>query len=42
MSHGDEAACTDLAAACAWGQLSGGLAVIKGDALFPRLQKKGA
>ena len=40
MSHADEAECTDLAAACAWGQLKGGLPVTKGDALFPRLAKK--
>ncbi|MGN0075402.1 MAG: methionine--tRNA ligase [Parafannyhessea sp.] len=40
MSHGDEAECDDLVAACAWGQLKGGLPVTKGDALFPRLAKK--
>ena len=40
MSHGDEAATDDLAAACEWGQLKGGLPVTKGDALFPRLAKK--
>ena len=37
MSLADEADTTDLEAACAWGQLRGGLAVTKGDALFPRL-----
>ena len=40
MSHGDEAGTDDLAAACVWGQLEGGLPVTKGDALFPRLQTK--
>ena len=34
-----EARTEDLGAACAWGQLSAGLPVEKGDALFPRLAK---
>ncbi len=39
MSLGDEVDTCDLAAACEWGQLKGGLPVTKGDALFPRLAK---
>ena len=34
MSLGDEAGTDDLAAACAWGGLAGGVEVTKGDALF--------
>ena len=37
MSLEGEAATDDLRAACAWGGLAGGVAVTKGDALFPRL-----
>ena len=37
ISCDGEVACDDLAAACEWGQLEGGVAVTKGDALFPRL-----
>ena len=37
MSLADEAATDDLAAACEWGGLAGGVPVTKGDALFPRL-----
>ena len=40
MSLGDEAGTDDLAAACAWGSLAGGVEVTKGDALFPRLDTK--
>ncbi len=40
MSLGDEAGTDDLAAACAWGGLAGGVEVTKGDALFPRLDTK--
>ena len=40
MSLEDEAGTEDLAAACAWGGLHGGVAVTKGDALFPRLGGK--
>jgi methionyl-tRNA synthetase len=40
LGHEDEIDTHDLAAACAWGQLVGEKAVTKGDALFPRLQKK--
>ena len=40
MALGDEASCDDLAAACAWGGLVGGVEVTKGDALFPRLAAK--
>ena len=40
MSLEDEAATDDLRAACSWGGLSGGVAVTKGDALFPRLDTK--
>ena len=29
--------CDDLARACEWGGLAGGVEVTKGDALFPRL-----
>ena len=35
-----EVECEDLAAACAWGGLQGGVAVTKGDALFPRLAQE--
>jgi methionyl-tRNA synthetase len=38
LSLEGEASTSDLDAACVWGQLAGGLAVEKGDALFPRLQ----
>ena len=37
MSLADEADTDDLAAACEWGGLAGGVEVTKGDALFPRL-----
>lgn len=37
MGLADEAATTDLRAACAWGQIKGGVGVTKGSALFPRL-----
>jgi methionyl-tRNA synthetase len=40
LSLADEVGCEDLAAACAWGGLKGGVAVTKGDALFPRLASK--
>lgn len=36
----DEIATTDLDDVCAWGALKGGIAVEKGDALFPRLTTK--
>ncbi len=42
LSLAEEAETTDLAAACAWGGLTGGAPVAKGAPLFPRLaQKKG-
>lgn len=37
MSLSNEVEVDDLAAACAWGGLAGGVAVTKGAALFPRL-----
>ncbi|MDY4534796.1 MAG: class I tRNA ligase family protein, partial [Tractidigestivibacter sp.] len=37
MGAGEEADTTDLASACEWGRLVGGVEVTKGDALFPRL-----
>ena len=37
MSLEAEASTDDLAAACAWGGLAGGVPVTKGEALFPRL-----
>jgi methionyl-tRNA synthetase len=40
MGAGDEVGTTDLASVCEWGRLVGGVEVTKGDALFPRLQKK--
>ena len=40
MSLAGEAGTDDLRAACAWGGLAGGVAVTKGDALFPRLDTK--
>ena len=40
LSLEGEIGADDLAATCAWGQIPGGLSVTKGDALFPRLQKK--
>ena len=40
MGAGDEVSTTDLASACEWGRLAGGVEVTKGDALFPRLAKK--
>lgn len=40
LSLGDEAESDDLAAVCAWGQLPSGIAVEKGEALFPRLASK--
>ena len=40
MSLEAEVATDDLRAACAWGGLVGGVAVTKGDALFPRLDTK--
>ncbi len=40
MSLEGEADTRDLAAACAWGGLKGGVEVTKGDALFPRLGSK--
>ena len=40
MSLEVEVATDDLRAACAWGGLAGGVAVTKGDALFPRLDTK--
>ncbi len=40
LSLEGEIGADDLAAACAWGQIPGDLPVTKGDALFPRLQKK--
>ena len=40
MSLEDEIDTDDLVAMCAWGGLKGGVTVTKGDALFPRLQKK--
>ena len=40
MSLEDEAGTEDLAAACAWGGIKGGVTVTKGDALFPRLGGK--
>ena len=40
MSLEAEAGTDDLAAACAWGGLAGGVPVTKGDALFPRLDAK--
>ena len=40
MSLEAEAATDDLAGACAWGGLAGGVSVTKGDALFPRLDTK--
>ena len=40
MSLEGEAATDDLRAACSWGGLVGGVAVTKGDALFPRLDTK--
>ena len=41
MGATGELDCDDLAAACEWGQLAGGVEVTKGDALFPRLAAKG-
>ena len=41
MGAADELDGNDLSAACEWGQLVGGVAVTKGDALFPRLGAKG-
>ena len=35
-----EASTDDLAAACTWGGLVGGVPVTKGEALFPRLQPR--
>jgi len=40
MSLEDEAGTDDLVGICAWGGLKGDVPVTKGDALFPRLQKK--
>ena len=40
MSCDDEIGCSDLAAACEWGQLPQGVPVTKGEALFPRLATK--
>jgi methionyl-tRNA synthetase len=40
MNLADQADTRDLTAACAWGQLVGGVEVTKGDALFPRLATK--
>ena len=40
MNLASQADTRDLAAACAWGQLVGGVEVTKGDALFPRLATK--
>ena len=37
MSLADEAGTDELARACEWGGLAGGVEVTKGDALFPRL-----
>ena len=37
MSLAGEADTCDLAGACEWGGLAGGVEVTKGDALFPRL-----
>ena len=37
ISLASEADCTDLASACEWGQIPGGVDVVKGDALFPRI-----
>ena len=36
----DEAGTDDLASMCEWGRLAGGAPVEKGEALFPRLEKK--
>lgn len=40
LSLGDEAETDDLVAVCNWGQLPSGVAVEKGEALFPRLAAK--
>lgn len=40
LSLGDEVKTDDLAAVCNWGQLPSGVAVEKGEALFPRLAAK--
>ncbi len=40
MSMPQEIGTDDLASACEWGQLASDVPVTKGDALFPRLQKK--
>ncbi len=37
LSLSEEIGSDDLRSACKWGQISSGLAVTKGDALFPRL-----